>query len=84
MLRDKAKLGIDQPGNPGGTMLANLAVEVNAKLGGVDRKLFGSGSNMLPVVGGKPFMVVGVDVTMPVSNNKMVPTIGGVAASMDK
>lgn len=88
LLREKANIGLDRYGQPGklpsGTYLANVAVEVNAKLGGVDRKLFGKGTHMLPVVGGAPFMVMGIDVSMPVSNNMHVPTVGAVVGSMDR
>ena len=84
LLADKAKLGTKHKGKPAsGTLLANVAVEVNQKLGGTDRRLFGSNGNVLPVVGDN-FMVVGVDVCMPTSNNRSVPTVGGVAASMDR
>lgn len=59
---------------------ANLALKINAKLGGTNHKYGGTELDAL-----KTTMMVGIDVTHPSSNSlKQMPSIAGVVASHDE
>lgn len=78
--------GIGSP--PKGRMqyLANVAMKVNQKLGGVNTQITGSLGNAFPVLskrGNRPFIVFGADVTHPTSFDKNEPSVGAIVASMD-
>lgn len=83
-----AGLGRNQPkGRP--QYCANLALKVNAKLGGLNVHLLGEPTNVVPVVGGRPFMVFGADVTHPragfrASGEAQEPSVAAVVGSLDK
>jgi eukaryotic translation initiation factor 2C len=84
---DKAGVGIDaRP--PRGRMqyCANVAMKINAKMGGVNVKLVDDARQpkAVPVVGTIPFMVFGADVTHPTSFNQDDPSIAAVCASYDR
>ncbi len=66
--------------------LANLALKINAKMGGVNVKLVDNPSvpKAIPVIGSKPFMVMGADVTHPTSFSADEPSIAAVTASHDR
>lgn len=53
------------------------------KCGGTNQKLYGSLAQYFPVIGNTPFMVIGIDITHPMSFNKAVPSIGSIVASWD-
>lgn len=78
--------GIGSP--PKGRMqyLANVAMKVNQKLGGVNTQITGSLGSAFPVLskrGNRPFIVFGADVTHPTSFDKNEPSVGALVASMD-
>jgi len=62
---------------------ANVALKINAKMGGVNVKLVGPYDQIYPVVGSAPFMVFGADVTHPTSFDPSDPSIAAVTGSYD-
>ncbi|GMH32738.1 hypothetical protein BSKO_00572 [Bryopsis sp. KO-2023] len=63
---------------------SNLAMKINAKIGGSMCKLAGDPSQVLPVVGKEVYMFLGADVTHPTSSNPAEPSVAAVVASMDR
>lgn len=80
----KSKAGIGS--QPKGRLqyCANLAMKINQKLGGVNCKIVGGPNVGLPIIGQKPFIIFGADVTHPTSFNESEPSVAAVVASMDK
>lgn len=67
--------------------LANLAMKINQKLGGINTQIAGGIDQALPVLGqraNQPFIVFGADVTHPTSFDKNEPSVGAIVASMDR
>lgn len=58
----------------------NILLKINAKMNGTNHKL--SASAKVPAMG-KPFMVIGADVTHPSPDQTRIPSVVGVAASYD-
>ncbi|KAI8463604.1 MAG: Piwi domain-containing protein, partial [Monoraphidium minutum] len=62
---------------------ANLALKMNVKVGGTNVKLLG-GMDRMPVLGsGRPYMIMGADVTHPTGFDSSEPSIAAVTASYD-
>jgi eukaryotic translation initiation factor 2C len=61
-----------------GSTLTNVCLKINAKLGGTNSTI--SRSSML---GGRPVMVIGADVTHPAPGDNRKPSIAALVASMD-
>lgn len=82
----KSKAGIGGYGPPRGRpqYCANLAMKINQKLGGVNCKIVGGPNIGLPIIGQKPFIIFGADVTHPTSFNENEPSVAAVVASMDR
>ncbi|CAD7705067.1 unnamed protein product [Ostreobium quekettii] len=82
----KTKAGIGGYGPPRGRpqYCANLAMKINQKLGGVNCKIVGGPNVGLPIIGQKPFIIFGADVTHPTSFNESEPSVAAVVASMDR
>jgi len=64
----------------------NLAMKINAKIGGSICKLAVGPKDVIPVIGKDEYMVMGADVTHPTSRppNPMEPSVAAVVASIDK
>eukprot|EP00210_Caulerpa_lentillifera_P001708 g1641.t1 len=78
--------GIGSPPKGRKQYLANLAMKINQKLGGVNTQITGNVGTAFPVLGqrkNRPFIVFGADVTHPTSFNKSDPSVGAIVASMD-
>jgi hypothetical protein len=81
----KASVGRSSPPmrGPRAQYCANLALKINAKVGGVNVKLV-SGLRGLPVVGtGEPYMIMGADVSHPTGFDESEPSIAAVTGSCD-
>ena len=67
--------------------LANVLTKINMKCGGANHKLYGrSMYDYFPALKEDrpvPFMIVGIDITHPMSFNRSVPSIGAVVGSYD-
>ena len=66
--------------------LANLAMKINHKVGGVNTQIMTSIASAFPVLGlnkKRPFIVFGADVTHPSTFDTTEPSVGAVVASMD-
>eukprot|EP00878_Enallax_costatus_P011253 GHUV01011750.1.p1 GENE.GHUV01011750.1~~GHUV01011750.1.p1 ORF type:complete len:582 (+),score=200.21 GHUV01011750.1:324-2069(+) len=84
---DKAGVGLNaRPPRGRIQYCANVALKINAKMGGVNVKLLDDSRQpkAIPVVGTIPFMVFGADVTHPTSFNQDDPSIAAVCASYDR
>lgn len=84
---DKAGVGARaQPPRGRLQYVANLALKINTKMGGVNVKLVDNASvpKAIPVIGSRPFMVFGADVTHPTSFSADDPSIAAVTASIDR
>eukprot|EP00803_Ostreobium_quekettii_P004715 evm.model.scf_2111.1 EVM.evm.TU.scf_2111.1 scf_2111:7138-18005(+) len=64
---------------------SNLAMKINAKIGGSICKLAGDPKDVIPVIGKTDFMVMGADVTHPTSRppNPLEPSVAAVVGSLD-
>lgn len=63
---------------------ANVAMKINAKLGGINVRLAGSSAEAFPPpISGNPVMFMGADVTHPTGFLDTEPSIASVVASMD-
>ncbi len=56
--------------------------QINTKLGGVNVTLLGKGTDAIPVVGGRPFMILGADITHPTPGSEE-PSIAALVGSLD-
>ncbi|KAF8058950.1 AGO1 [Scenedesmus sp. PABB004] len=64
---------------------ANLGLKINAKLGGINMRLAGNPDQVIPVVGGRPFILVGVALAPPPLNAPPgTPAVAAVVASRDR
>ena len=66
--------------------LANLAMKINHKIGGVNTQIVNQIANAFPVLGrsrNRPFIVFGADVTHPTTRDGNEPSVGAIVASMD-
>lgn len=80
------KAGIGAPPKGRAQYLANLAMKINQKVGGVNCQVMGTMARSFPLLGqgkNRPFIVFGADVTHPVSFDSNEPSVGAVVASMD-
>lgn len=59
-------------------------MKINHKCGGVNTKVAGKVSDVFPVIGRKPFIVFGADVTHPGGFDESEPSVAAVVASMDE
>eukprot|EP00210_Caulerpa_lentillifera_P004611 g4397.t1 len=78
--------GIGRPPRNRMQYLANVAMKINQKLGGVNTQITGGISTAFPVLGqrrSRPFIVFGVDVTHPTGFDETEPSVGAIVASMD-
>lgn len=64
--------------------LSNLAMKINAKIGGSMCKIAGDPARTLPVIGKEVFMLMGADVTHPRSKFSSEPSVAGIVGSMDR
>lgn len=64
--------------------VANLGMKINHKVGGVNTKVAGKASQTFPVIGTKPFIVFGADVTHPTGFDSSEPSVAAVVATMDE
>lgn len=80
------KAGIDRPLDPKKQRqyTNNLALKINAKLGGSHNVLHPDPSEGLGMISARPFMIVGADVTHPMGFNKVIPSIASVVASLNR
>lgn len=81
--------GIGRSATPRGRLqyVANLALKINAKMGGVNARLAGNPDQVIPVVGGRPFILFGVATALPVLRNggqAREPCTAAVVASRDR
>uniref|UniRef100_A0A383VYD8 Piwi domain-containing protein n=1 Tax=Tetradesmus obliquus TaxID=3088 RepID=A0A383VYD8_TETOB len=64
---------------------ANLGLKINAKLGGVNMRLAGNPDQVIPVVGGRPFILFGLALAPPAPNAPPgAPAAAAVVASRDR
>ncbi|KAL3681567.1 hypothetical protein R1sor_024523 [Riccia sorocarpa] len=63
--------------------LANLALKINAKVGGTNTVLLDALNRRMPRVGDKPTIIFGADVTHPHPGEDSCPSIAAVVASQD-
>jgi len=66
--------------------LANLAMRINHKVGGVNTQITASIAATFPILGrngSKPFIVFGADISHPTSFDSTEQSVGAVVASMD-
>lgn len=63
---------------------ANLALKINSKRGGLNVKLCCEIGDVAPPLGRKPFMLMGADVTHPISRDENEPSVAAVVASLDR
>ncbi|GMH35414.1 hypothetical protein BSKO_03282 [Bryopsis sp. KO-2023] len=75
--------GIGSPPRGRLQYLANIGIKINHKVGGVNTKVAGPVADAFPVVGKKPFIVFGADVTHPGGFDESEPSVAAVVASMD-
>jgi len=79
----KCGIGAPMKGNRA-QYCANVAMKINAKLGGINVRLAGSSKLAFPPqISSAPFMLMGADVTHPTSFSETEPSIASVVASMD-
>jgi len=71
--------GITRPPKGLEQYCANVAMKVNAKLGGTNVTIF---NRMFPLIADRPFMLIGADVTHPPPGSDN-PSIAGVVGSLD-
>jgi len=75
------KAGISSPSRGRDQYCSNVAMKINAKLGGTNTAILRPG---LPLLGKRPFMLLGADVTHPpVGSGESVPSIAGIVGSLD-
>jgi len=67
-------------GRPNASCLANIALQINAKLGGVNSII----KEPLPFLDDKPTIIMGADVNHPGAMNTSKPSVAAVTASMDR
>jgi eukaryotic translation initiation factor 2C len=67
-------------GNPNPSCLANIALQINAKLGGVNSII----QDKLPGLDDCPTIIMGADVNHPGVMNTSKPSVAAVTASMDR
>ncbi len=65
------------------SIAANLADQINAKLGGRNHQLPQDPSVWVPALGGKRLMVLGADVSHPTEGSKQA-SVAAVVGSMDR
>eukprot|EP00879_Flechtneria_rotunda_P012539 GHRR01013092.1.p1 GENE.GHRR01013092.1~~GHRR01013092.1.p1 ORF type:complete len:202 (-),score=68.46 GHRR01013092.1:1379-1984(-) len=63
--------GVGKGATPRGRLqyCANLGLKINAKLGGVNVRLAGNPDQVIPVIGGRPFILFGVALSPPTSSS---------------
>eukprot|EP01025_Chloroclados_australasicus_P000785 TRINITY_DN10293_c0_g1_i1.p1 TRINITY_DN10293_c0_g1~~TRINITY_DN10293_c0_g1_i1.p1 ORF type:complete len:642 (-),score=74.17 TRINITY_DN10293_c0_g1_i1:480-2153(-) len=61
---------------------ANLAMKINVKMGGTVVALAG-GPQVFPIIGNRPFMIIGADVSHPGPGNRNQKSLAAVVGSMD-
>ena len=69
--------------------VANLTLKINAKLGGINTTLYNLQGQQhrtcsFPLLGDRPFMVLGADLTHPPPSSEDKRSVVGVVASMDR
>eukprot|EP01024_Parvocaulis_polyphysoides_P055844 TRINITY_DN5785_c0_g2_i2.p1 TRINITY_DN5785_c0_g2~~TRINITY_DN5785_c0_g2_i2.p1 ORF type:complete len:596 (-),score=85.06 TRINITY_DN5785_c0_g2_i2:645-2432(-) len=82
---DKAGIGFQRGGRSKGVSpdyCANLAMKINVKMGGTVVSLAG-GPTVFPIIGQKPFMILGADLSHPGPGNRNQKSLAAVVGSVD-